>query len=191
MISRRSNDRDSAIPTIEAITGKLARAQEGFLRAADTVAADQWTTSPKTGIWSAAELVAHLIMVERFIMGTADKTIQEPPLVVPLYRRRHLPLAIVEARLIRRKTPIPLNPELIGGKESMLGELREVRGSTLAFLEETKRRDLSAYGWRHPFVGRLNFYEWFTFIGPHQIRHAKQMQEIAAKFPKSVTTLQK
>jgi DinB family protein len=135
--------------------------------------------------------VAHLIMVERFILGTADKMIQGPPLAMPLYKRLHLPLAIVEARLIRRKSPIPLNRELLGGKESMLGELREVRGRTLAFLDETKRRDLSAYGWRHPFVGRLNFYQWFAFVGSHQIRHTKQMQEIAANFPKSVTTLQK
>jgi len=179
------------MPTIEVIAGKLARAQAGFLRAADGVHTNLWKTNPETGVWSAAELVAHLILVERFIVGTADKMMRKPPLAVPVYKRLHLPLAIVEARLIRRKTPIPLSPELICGKEAMLGELREVRGRTLAFLDETKSRDMSAYGWRHPFVGRLNFYQWFEFVGCHQVRHAKQMQEIAESFPKSVATLQK
>jgi DinB family protein len=177
--------------SIEAIVAKLAKAQQGFLRAPDAVAAEEWKISPGNGTWSASELVAHLIMLERFILGTADKMMQKPPLSVTFYKRLHLPLALVEARLIRRKTPIPFSPELIRRKEEMLGELREVRARTLVFLDETGNRDLSAYGWRHPFVGRLNFYQWFAFIGSHQIRHTKQMQEIAANFPKSVTTLQK
>ncbi len=177
--------------SIEAIIVKLDRAQEGFLRAADAVPADLWKTSPENRAWSAAELVAHLIMAERHILGTADRMTQKPAVTVPLYKKLHFPLAMVEARLIRRKTPIPVSPELVRGKEAMLGGLREVRVRTLAFLNETRNRDLSAYGWRHPFLGRLNFYEWFEFVGSHEIRHRKQMQEIAGNFPKSVVTLQK
>jgi hypothetical protein len=179
------------MPSIEAIIGKLVRAQEGLLSAADAIPADEWKTSPGNGVWSAAELVAHLIIVERFILGTTDKMTHKPAQPAPLYKRLHLPLAMVEARLIRRKTPIPISPELVREKEAMLGELREVRGRTLAYLEETKNRDLSAYGWRHPFLGRLNFYEWFEFIGSHEIRHMKQLQEIAGNLPKPVATLQK
>jgi hypothetical protein len=177
--------------SIEATMRKLAEAQEAFFRAADAIPTDEWKTSPGNGAWSAAELVAHLIMAERGIIGAADKITQKPARPAPLYKRFHFPLAMVEARVIRRKTPIPVNPQLVREKEAMLGELREVRGRTLAFLEETKGRDLSAYGWRHPFLGRLNFYEWFEFVGSHQIRHRKQMQEIADNFPKPVATLQK
>jgi DinB superfamily len=162
-----------------------------FFRAADAVSADVWKTSPNVGAWSAPELVAHLIVAERHILGTADKIRQKPAVAAPLYKRLHFPLALVEARLNRRKTPIPLRLELVREKEAMLGELREVRSLTLGFLRQTGGRDLSAYGWRHPFLGRLNFYEWFEFIGAHQIRHRKQMQEIADNFPKSVRTLQK
>lgn len=178
------------MPSIEAIIEKLARAQEGLLRAADSVPAELWKKSPGAEVWSSAEIVAHLIMVERGIIGTADRVMQKPAQPTPLYKRLHFPLALVEARLIRRKTPIPVNPEFVRGREAMLGELREVRGRTLAFLDETKTRDMGAYGWRHPFLGRLNFYEWFEFVGCHQIRHTKQMKEIAENFPKSVATLQ-
>jgi hypothetical protein len=38
----------------------------------------------------------------------------------------------------------------------MLGDLRGARERTLAFLEEKKGRDLSAYHWRHAFLGELN-----------------------------------
>lgn len=46
----------------------------------------------------------------------------------------------------------------------MLGQLRGARERTLTFLDRTKGRDFSAYHWRHPFVGMLNFYEWFEMI---------------------------
>jgi hypothetical protein len=75
---------------------------------------------------------------------------------------------------------------LLNAKEEMLGELRAARERTLAFLEETSKRDLSAYCWPHPFLGMLNGYEWFEMIARHEIRHTKQMREIAAGLPKAV-----
>jgi uncharacterized damage-inducible protein DinB len=176
---------------IEPILDKLARAQAGLLRAADAVSAEQWKSNPSEGAWSAGELVAHLIMVERAVIGRADRMTQKPSKPTPLLKRLHLPLALVESRLVRRKTPIPLDPQLLREKEAMLAELRDVRERTLAFLDETKNRDLSAYCWRHAFIGTLNFYEWFQMIASHELRHTKQMREIAATLPKTVVTLQK
>jgi hypothetical protein len=66
----------------------------------------------------------------------------------------------------------------------MLAKLKEVRGRMLVFMEETRSRDLSPYWWWHPFLGSLNAYEWFSFLGSHQIRHEKQMREIAASLRK-------
>ncbi|MFI5059248.1 MAG: DinB family protein [Candidatus Acidiferrales bacterium] len=176
---------------IEPIVQKLARAQTRLLRAADAVSAEQWKRGPGNGTWSAGELVAHLIMVERGIVGTADRVTQKPAKPASFLKRLHLPLALVESRLVRRKTPIPLDPQLVREKEAMLGELRDVRERSLAFLDETKNRNLSAYCWRHPFLGNLNLYEWFEMIAAHELRHTKQMQEIAAALPKTVETLQK
>jgi hypothetical protein len=130
-------------------------------------------------------------MVERTILGKADRITQKPVRLTPLWKRFHLPLALVEARLIRLKTPIPLDPQLMREKEAMLGELRDVRGRTLAFLEETKNRELSLYCWAHPLVGTLNLYEWFQMIACHELRHSKQMQEIEVTLPKVVEALRK
>lgn len=176
---------------IEPIVQKLARAQARLLRAADAVSAEQWKNSPGNGAWSAGELVAHLIMVERRIIGSADRITQKPAKPTPPWKRLHLPLALVEARVIRRRTPIPLDMGLVGEKEAMLAELRDARERSLAFLDETKNRDLRAYCWRHPFVGMLNLYEWFEMIAAHELRHTKQMQEIALVLPKAVESLQK
>jgi uncharacterized damage-inducible protein DinB len=176
---------------LEPILNNLSKAQAGLLSAADSISGEQWETSPSNGSWSAAELIAHLIMVERAIIASADRIVQKQPKAVPLLRRFHLPMALVEARLIKRKSPIPVDGQLIGEKEEMLAELRAVRERSLAFITETKNRDLSSYRWRHPFLGSLNTYEWLQMIASHEVRHTKQMKEIAANLPNCVASLQK
>lgn len=176
---------------LDLILEKLAHAQRRLLRSADSVPADQWKTRPARGGWSAGELIAHLIVVERGVVGKADRIQQKTPKQFSFFQRLHLPIRLVEARVIRQKSPTPLDPELIQEKETMLAALRDVRERTLAFLEETQGRNLSEYRWRHPFLGSFDMYDWFQFVAAHEARHEKQMREIAASLPKAIATLQK
>ncbi|MGB9466326.1 MAG: DinB family protein [Candidatus Acidiferrum sp.] len=178
-------------PELDFIIGNLAETQAGFLRAADAVTAEEWRTRPSEGRWSAAELVAHLVMVERAVIEKADRVAQKSPRRTPLLKRIHLPMALVASRFIRRKSPVPVDPEMLRDKEIMLAELRKTRERSMAFLEETRGRDLGEYRWPHPALGTLNTYEWIQFISAHEVRHTKQMREIAASLPKSVESLQK
>ncbi|HKV25012.1 MAG TPA: DinB family protein [Candidatus Acidoferrum sp.] len=171
---------------IEAAQTGLATAQSEFLRVADLVPADKWATQPEHGGWSAAELVAHLMMVERAVIEKADRVTQKSPRQVPFLKRLHLPMFLVEMRVVRRKSPLPINPELLRGKEEMLAGLRETRERSLAFLEETRGRNLSEYCWAHPAIGTLNLYEWIRFLAAHQVRHTKQMRKIAGNLPKVI-----
>jgi hypothetical protein len=177
--------------SLTAIIQNLSRAQSELLRAADIVPAEQWKTRPAEGRWSAGELTGHLITVERAIIGGTDKLLKKPPKAVSFFKRFHIPMAVAESRLIRLKSPVPLDPRIVREKEEMLAELRQVRERTLAFIEETMGRDLSKYRMTHPFLGSLNAYQWFQLIASHEIRHMKQMQEISVSLPKSVTRLQK
>jgi hypothetical protein len=129
-------------------------------------------------------------MVERAILSTADHIVQKSPRALPVWKRVHLPIWLAEARLIRLKSPITLDTALVGEKEDMLGELRLTRERAFAFLAETEKRDLSAYRWRHVFLGRLNVYEWFEMIAAHQLRHTKQMNELSKQLPKVVESSQ-
>jgi uncharacterized damage-inducible protein DinB len=177
--------------SLATIIENLARAQGELLRAAGAVPADQWKTRPAEGRWSAGELTGHLLTIERAIIGRTDRLLSKPPKEVPFFKRFHVPMAVVESRLIRLKTPIPLDLEIVREKEEMLAELRQVRERTLAFIKETVERDLSKYRMPHPFLGTLNTYEWFQLIASHEIRHTKQMREIAGTLPKSVISLEK
>lgn len=179
------------MPSLDSLVTNLAKSQKSFLRAADAVPPDLWKSSPSAGHWSAAEVVAHLMMVERAVIGKADKVAQKPPKHVPFMKRFHLPMALVESRLVRRKTPIPIDSALLRDKEHMLAELREVRQRSLSFLDETRGRDLCEYRWQHPALGTLNTYQWIQFISSHEKRHTKQMEEIAMSLPKLIDNLQK
>jgi DinB superfamily len=174
------------VPSLEDVQEKLRRAQTAFFRAADAISMDQWNCKPSAEEWSAAELVAHLVMVERAILGGADRVTQKAPKRIPFTKRFHLPMWLVESRIVRRKTPIPLDHGLISGKEEMLAELRAARERTLAFMEETKKRDLSEYRWPHAFLGMLNVYEWLEMIAAHELRHTKQIRELSGRLPKAV-----
>jgi uncharacterized damage-inducible protein DinB len=179
------------LPALKTIIENLDRAQQSFLHAADAVPADQWQTPPGAERWSAGQLVGHLITIERAILRNLDKVLLKPPRALPFYKRLHLPMALVELRLIRRKTPLQTESQLVREKEAMLAELREVRARTLAFVDETQGRDLGPYTMPHAFLGVLNMYEWLQMIASHEIRHMKQMREIAAALPKVVAYLQK
>jgi len=174
------------MPSLQSTVEKLTSAHHALLAAADSVPAAEWNTSPDANSWSAARLIAHLCQVERSVLSYADRVIRKVPFHVPYWQRFHVPFVVVEKRLIRRKSPIPIDTDLLASKETMLAVLRGVRERTLSFLEETHGRDLSAYYWPHPFLGKLNFYNWFTFIAVHQIRHTKQMVKIAKNLPKRV-----
>jgi hypothetical protein len=178
-------------PTIDSLVQCLTQAQSEFLRAADAIAPHDWKTRPAEGRWSAAELVSHLISVEKIVIEKADRISQKPPRRVPLYKRFHLPIKLAESRVVRRKSPIPVAAESLHDKEEMLAELREARERSLAFLEETRHRELGAYLWLHPALGMLNTYKWIEFLAAHENRHAKQMREIANNLPKAIERLQK
>jgi hypothetical protein len=171
---------------LEPILDKLDHASSRLLRTSDSIPAQYWNSRPGQDRWSPAEIIAHVVMVEVSVAAYAQKVSTKPPKQFPFHKRLHLPMALVEARLIRRKSPIPLDPQLVREKEEALAELRATRERTLTFLEQTKDRDLGVYRWPHPFLGVLNMYEWFQMIAAHELRHEKQMHEILGRLPKAI-----
>jgi uncharacterized damage-inducible protein DinB len=172
------------MPSLESTVNKLQKSRAGLLETAGAVPNDLWRECPAPGVWSAAEVIAHLGIVERTIITRIGRIIENPAKAVPLVRRVHVPMRLVRYRLRRVKSPLPLDPALICEREPMLAELDAVRRATLAFVQETAARDLRPYRWPHPFLGSLNVYQWFSFISNHEMRHARQIQEIVQSFRK-------
>jgi hypothetical protein len=165
---------------LNAILARLSQTRAALLAVVDPIPPDCWRKPPRQGRgWSAAEVIAHLTMVETAILDGAERGLQKEPKRYPLWKRLHIPPLVAEWRLIKRQTPIPLDPALLDAKQPMLDRFAAARRRTLAFLEANRGRDLSRWRHTHPFFGSLNLYTWFKTIYHHEIRHTKQLRQIA------------
>ncbi len=153
-----------------------------LLSAAEEVSDLRWGESPTPDRWSAAEVIAHVAMVEERTIFGMKRLLQSAPKPVPLRKRFHLPLAIATWRGRKVRTPIPLDEKRVRDKQEAFSGLFATRQATLEFIESTRGTDVSAYHYEHPFLGSLNMYEWFRTIGYHEIRHAKQIRELVETF---------
>jgi hypothetical protein len=159
------------------IIDQLNRTRASLLALAAEIQEKQWSEPPPGGGWSPGEIIAHLSMVETRVSSQSARIVQAPAIRVPAWKRIHVPVAFVQWRVIRVKTPIPLDAKLIGEKHSMLERFAGIRHQTVAHLQENHQLDLSDYRFPHPFFGSLNLYDWFRFLALHELRHTKQMQE--------------
>ncbi len=162
---------------------KLRRSRQHFEAAARKVPDRHWRTPPQAGAWSAAEVVAHVTMVETLMTGAAAKITRKPPVPVPLLKRIHIPVTCVAWRGMRVQTPIPLDTMLLDDREVMLARLAEQRRRTLSVLETGSEMNLRKYRVQHPLLGSLNYYDWFRTLAAHDVRHSKQI-EIVVKMHK-------
>lgn len=164
---------------LSSIVGRLNQTRAGLLSVLEAIPAERWRKQPPQGGWSAAEVVAHLTMVEQAIVGGAERVLQKEPAPVPLWKRLHIPPLVSEFRTFKRQTPIPLDPALLDEKQPMLDRFATSRARTLTFIDTNRDRDLSRWRYPHPFFGSLNIYSWLKNIYHHEIRHTKQLREIA------------
>ena len=169
---------------IARITALLNRSQAGLYAVAQTIPEDSWRKSPFPSAWSAAEVFAHLNMVEEAITGGVSRMLAAPPKQLPFWKRIHFPPRVAQFRQLKRKTPIPLDLAQVLEKAQSLARHIALRKRALDLFAENAGRDLRAYRQKHPFFGYLNFYEWFYTIGYHELRHSKQLQEIVEVFQK-------
>ena len=122
------------------------------------------------------------MMAEETIADGMKLLLQNPPVSTPFLKRFHVPLVVSTWRVMKVKSPIPLDPKLVCEKAIALEKLAATRSETMKILESTRGRDCSDYRYPHPFLGSLDVYEWFRMIGYHELRHAKQIREIVEYF---------
>lgn len=162
----------------------LAQLDAVHQRLLDTVAplnAEQFARRPSEVEWSVAEVVHHLCLVEqRVIQGLEHELSQPPQHLSPLYRL--VPYSFLVGRRVRRvrapKFVEPLNPP---PKETVIENYNRLRASLKALSDTHGRSRLSQVVLKHPFLGKHDGVRAVAFIGYHEQRHYKQIQEIIKK----------
>ena len=167
---------------VAAIVELLNRSHLAFREACERIPENRWKKSPRRGGWSAAEIVAHLTMVESTVWNGVREELSSNPKRHSLWQKMHIPVSMSAWRAVKRKTPIPLDSALVKARDDALNEYSSIRNRTLKLIAEQSARDLAPYRRQHPFLGSLNLYDWMRVIAYHEIRHTKQIREIVKSF---------
>jgi hypothetical protein len=173
-------------PTIEARLHRTRATLNGELAA---VGEDFWSRTPRSGGWSVAEVVVHLIQVETAVHKAGVKRLADGPRPLArglLPRAVWPPIWLIPFRppAFRRQSPIPMDSVLVAGKAESLARLAARRAETLEFLRATTGagHNLDSYHWKHPSFGELTFAQWCRVLWYHETRHTKQIREIVRSF---------
>ena len=167
---------------VAAIVELLNRAHLGLLEVCEAFPASRWKKPPPKGGWSAGEVVAHLTMVETTVCSGVREELSKRPPRHKFWKRLHVPVVASSWRVLKRKTPIPLDSALVRARQEALEDYSAARNRTLKLIAEQSNRDLAPYRRAHPFLGSLNLYDWMRVLAYHEIRHTKQIREIGKSF---------
>ncbi|HUJ40757.1 MAG TPA: DinB family protein [Candidatus Acidoferrales bacterium] len=167
---------------VAAIVELLNRSHLAFLEACERIPENRWKKSPPKGGWSAAEVVAHLTMVESAVWNGVREELSKRPGRYSLWQKMHIPVSMSAWRAVKRKTPVPLDSNLVRPRDVALQDYSSTRNRTLKLIAEQSARDLAPFRRPHPFLGSLNLYDWMRVLAYHEIRHTKQIREIGKSF---------
>ena len=98
---------------LDVILEQMSRSRANLFAATDAISPRTWRSAPRPEAWSVAEVIAHLTMVESAVTRGAERMIRQVPPSLPFWKKLHVPVRTAEWRLVRRKSPIPLDPSLL------------------------------------------------------------------------------
>jgi hypothetical protein len=159
----------------------------------------QQTFRPGDGAWSIAEIIEHLSIIEQNMVqlismllkkseGAAaaisagngsDRDVQTAP-GAPPFQPFSLDNFVEQIRDVKLTAPERVRP---GGNVRLADALAGL-GRTRADIEAMRPRleasDLSTATYPHPAFGELNTAQWLAFIGLHEGRHLRQIENLMA-----------
>ena len=137
---------------------------------------------PAENEWSVAEIVHHLCLVERRVIKELEKELASPSRKLSPVRRL-VPTAIVAYRLVRVKAPKAMNPIGPPPKNEIIENYNAARNK-LKELCASHGKQLKQVAFKHPFLGDISGSATIAFLGYHEVRHFKQIQEVLRKLSK-------
>ena len=142
---------------------------------------------PRDDVWSAADNLAHLALVEQFVVEMIGKSIakaraegvgpdqSDESFMNSLDRWR------VPDPLMKVIAPARITPDNSKSVEESLRSLELSRERLRAVLRENAEIDLGAVKRPHPLLRDLDMYQWALFVAQHEDRHRKQMERALAE----------
>jgi len=141
----------------------------------------QWRFKPAPEVWSAAECIEHIALVETHLLhvigGMAASPAAPPEVLAAAAGKEELLVKMVRSRSRKVVAPEgarPANrfPEI----PALRAHFSDVRDRTIAYVRTTTD-PIRTRVHPHFILGPLDGYQWLMFLGAHAERHLKQLQE--------------
>jgi hypothetical protein len=172
-------------PYLSEALARLDESRAVLATALEEVPAPLRRTRPEPGRWSAAEVLEHLALVDRFFAGRIAASIAEARVagLGPESGPRQMLTDDVRSRMVdrldRRAAREAMMP--IGAAEASAAwaDLDRARQTVRDAVAGSDGLALGLVTAEHRFFGTLNVYQWIELTAAHEIRHADQIREIA------------
>jgi uncharacterized damage-inducible protein DinB len=172
---------ESLAPELELLNAERAQLLAGVAQVPESLR----DRRPTSDAWSVAEILEHLMQVERFITSLLIKRSQEPaaePTAPELLEKAKLTAvraALVRDRSVKVEAPERIRPAGTLGAAAALEGLTAVRAALLEAFTSIDPKVLDGVTQRHPAVGWLTLRGWVQFVAHHEARHTAQIGELA------------
>jgi uncharacterized damage-inducible protein DinB len=181
-------------PRLEEVLNYLDTERAALLEAVKLVPSELRNQSPGPDRWSVAEVLQHLVVIEKRIGMGMTKWISDAraaglgPEAETASVMGSLPLQLIADRTQRRTAPEEVRPSGEMDAASASAALAQTREALRTAALSGDGLALSEVVQPHPALGPINIYQWLLFVGSHETRHTGQIKEIAAELNAGVNT---
>src|SRR5215208_6094056 len=158
--------------------------QTADLRAAyESVPEDRRALRPAPDRWSPAEIIHHLVLVERRLADRLRSLMEQARTLPPETETTSMLSSVSTTRVLDRTNRF-VTSELSEPRDTdaarVWDDLMDARRSLLDVVATGDGLKLGAVTAPHPRLGAFSGYEWIAFVGSHAGRHADQIREMSS-----------
>ncbi len=146
--------------------------------------------SREADMWSIAHILKHIGLAELGSVKVVKVLMKKSEDPLPPYPEEESTVNFHSPKLPSEKMICPevvTPPEEVTLKEA-LEDLEKMRTSIREALEMLSTVDPRSRTMKHPFVGEIDMYEWFSVGIDHEKKHQEQIREIKKKLESGITT---
>jgi uncharacterized damage-inducible protein DinB len=181
-------------PRLEEVLSYLDSERAALRDAVELLPAELRDQQPGPDRWSVAQVLQHLVMIEKRIAMGMTKWVGDAsagglgPEADTSSVLKSLDLALIADRSNRRNAPEEVRPAGDLDAASAWAALEKTRAALRAAVLPGDGLALSEVIQPHPVLGPINIYQWLLFVGSHEARHTGQVGEIAAELASNSNT---
>ncbi|EGA90182.1 hypothetical protein GPDM_06540 [Planococcus donghaensis MPA1U2] len=155
-----------------------AKIRNQVLQAVEGMTDETLNLKPSETEWSPIQILDHLQLMEKIVAKGVSQELQKEESKKAIKK----PIALTVSRSFKVEAPSHVTPttEFVT-LEEMKARLNASHNLLYEVYAQASREQLEKKSMNHPVFGKVPLVQWFPFVGLHEKRHFKQLQETLRK----------